>query len=96
MTSGDPLTPGDVQALAREGRVAKAPNYHASDHNLRFDTLVMALCWCYGVRDLGEHPGSFRAQAINWGKERFEIDFVLGETVEGDVILIVTAWRKAP
>lgn len=89
-------THAEVIELARTGRVAPAPNFHArSAHGATFEKLAQALLFTFRVEadQRPEHPGGFVALARNWGGETHRIDFNMAKDAQGDLIMIVTGWK---
>lgn len=85
-----------VVDLARNGRVAPAPNFHGrSAHGASFEKLANQLCFTFRVdKDpRGDHPRGYIAYTQDWGGEVYRVDFDLAENAEGEMILIVTGWK---
>lgn len=91
----------DVQQLARNGRVAPHPAYHAHQHAIRFDEVVTALAWCLRVEEDDrtgeegslEHPDGYLAWCPYKGTRVLRVDFALQQREDGDLILVVTAFE---
>jgi hypothetical protein len=90
------LTPSQVRDLALRRRVRPARNYHADAHFIRWSDIVFALETCYGVgRDERRPEGrSFVAFGFVSRTHRLRIDFDVGADEEGQVLLVVTAFRS--
>lgn len=88
------LTTHAVQQIARSGRVAKHPDYHAGNHGLGFADLVAVLSRCERVAPDPRHPGkpAYWAWGADWRGD-YRIDFDLYELPHGRTILVVTAMR---
>lgn len=93
MSNAVPLTPQAVKDLIAKNRVAKAPNYHASNKRIKFDDILLALMDCLDVRkDAGpEHPTGCVAFCTQWGGALWRVDFNIAARDDGDLILVVTA-----
>ncbi|MHB8586329.1 MAG: hypothetical protein ACYDDF_10910 [Thermoplasmatota archaeon] len=90
------ITREHVIDLARTGRVAPSPTFHArSSHGVRFDTLAQQLLFTFEVRKgvRPEHPNGYVAFTQNWGREVYRVDFDLLTDAGGQTILIVTGWK---
>lgn len=91
----------DVQKLARRGRVAPHPSYHAHQHTVRFDEIVAGLGWCMRVegddREDAEgtprHPDGYVAWCPYKGTRVLRVDFDIQQRDDGDLILVVTAFE---
>lgn len=89
----------DVQALARNGRAIKAPNYHSGKRGLSFLQILVALERCYHVaRDERTDPDGDPVRPEGWyalanlpHRRRLRIEFEFGEDDAGGLLLIVTA-----
>ncbi len=90
------LTHEDVVEMARGGRVAPAPNFHArSAHGATFERLAQALLFTFRVNKdpRPEHPDGYIAIARKWGGDTYRIDFNVATDAHGGLILIVTDWK---
>lgn len=93
MSNAVPLTPQAVKDLIAKNRVAKAPNYHASNKGIKFDDILLALMDCFDVRqdERPEHPTGWVAFCTQWGGALWRVDFNMAARDDGDLILVVPA-----
>lgn len=90
----------DVHALVQNGRVLKAPHYHAGKRGLSFLDILAALERCYHVardeRTDAEgsplHPRGWYALANLPHRRQLRIEFEVQQDDEGNLLLIVTAY----
>lgn len=91
------LTHEGVIDLARNARVAPDPAFHGrSAHGITFEKLAAQLLFTFRVEKdrRPAHPKGYVAFTQNWGGEVYRVDFNLHEDGQGEMILIVTGWKK--
>lgn len=85
-----------VRRLARDQRVVAHPvKYHAGKHGLGFQDCVAALEHCHSVHtdDRPGHPEGWYALAAYTHGRTLRVDFDAHQDEDGDLILVVTAYR---
>ncbi len=99
---GRELTPQEIRGLADAGQVAEDPGCHLWSHGLTIADAILALRHCFRVRgDARPHSGkpasglAYRADCHYFRNTTMRIDFNLGQSASGDVILVVTAFVRA-
>ncbi len=88
-----------VKTLARRGRVAPDPSYHAYQHEVKFRDAAFALTWCYRVEkderldDDGSfrHPNGYVAWCDYKAGRELRVDLNVERLDDGELLLIVTA-----
>ena len=83
------ITREEVVGLARAGRVAPAPGFHArSAHGATFAGLARQLLFTFELRKdpRPEHPDGYIAITQNWGGEVYRVDFDLATGPDGHLI----------
>lgn len=98
------LTKDDVQRLARAGRVAPDPSYHANQKSIKFKTLAAALEWCNEVRvdnrkdaaGKPRHPSGYVAWGQTWEPRKYRVDFNLGTDTSGEQMILIVTGMELP
>lgn len=91
------LTRERVVELARLGRVAPDPAFHGRRaHGATFGKLANQLLFTFRIEKdrRPQHPRGYVAFTQDWGGEVYRVDFNLHEGADGEMILIVTGWKK--
>ena len=79
--------------MVHGGRVRPAFNYQASEHGVRWRSILVALANCHRVVKALRHPDGYVAWGMASAGSLLRVDFDLERRDDGDWALVVTAFE---